>query len=184
MWTSTLTKTETKLLIDAAGRGGTLEFPEATKAAARQRLLDRFERDGLVWAHGDGHGLTPAGYRAVGLRPPRQKRAAVSPEAAGDTPGAVVASGAARRGTKLALIQDLLGRGEGASIDELMTATGWLPHTIRAALSRLRSAGKPLTKSAREDGRTAYRIFPDDPVAPKGTRSRARQPDHAEAALV
>ena len=52
----------------------------------------------------------------------------------------------------------MLGREDGASLDELMEATGWLAHTTRAALSRLRSSGQTLAKSKRADGRTAYRI--------------------------
>ncbi|MBM0206175.1 DUF3489 domain-containing protein [Micromonospora sp. STR1s_5] len=82
------------------------------------------------------------------------------------------------------MVLDLLGRGEGASIDELMSATGWLPHTRRAALSRLRSAGKSLAKTTREDGRTAYRIIVEESVAPKRTKSRAWQPEQGEATAV
>ena len=167
MSTITLNKTETKLLVEAAGRGGSFEIPEALKPATRQRLIGRFERDGLILAGEAGHELTPAGYRAVGLRPKRQARKDAPVELA--------------RGAKQALVLDLLGRAEGASIDELMSATGWLPHTTRAALSRLRSAGKALAKSTRVDGRTAYRIVVEEPVASKW-RTRARQPDQPEAA--
>jgi hypothetical protein len=166
----TLNKTETKLLVEAAGRGGSLEIPDTLKSATRQRLIGRFERDGLVLAGEAGHELTSAGYRAVGLRPKRQARK--------DAP----TIGAPRR-AKQALVLDLLGRGEGASIDELTSATGWLPHTTRAALSRLRTAGKPLVKSARQDGRTAYRIVLEEPVAPKRVRTRAKQADQPEAAV-
>ncbi|MBM0207499.1 DUF3489 domain-containing protein [Micromonospora sp. STR1s_5] len=167
----TLSKRETKLLVEAAGRGGNLEFSDAIKPATRSRLIGRFERDSLIVAGEAGHELTPAGYRALGLRPPRLGRKG-SP------------SVEAPRGNKQALVLDLLGRGEGASIDELVSATGWLPHTTRAALSRLRSAGRPLAKSTREDGRTVYKIVPEEPVAPKRVRARAKQPDQAEAAPV
>jgi len=46
-----------------------------------------------------------------------------------------------RRPTKQDQILALLAREEGASIDELMAATGWLPHTVRATLSGLRKKG-------------------------------------------
>ena len=70
-----------------------------------------------------------------------------------------------RAGTKQALIAGLLQREQGATLDELIAATGWLPHTTRAALTGLRRKGCTLEKSGREDGRTAYRIVPPDKAA-------------------
>jgi hypothetical protein len=88
--------------------------------------------------------------------------------------------------TKRALILDLLAREDGASLEELIAATGWLPHTTRAALSRLRTSRQALVKSARPDGRTAYRIVPDEPEVEakpvKRTRAARRSPDRVEAA--
>lgn len=131
-----LTKIEAKALTEAA-RSGNLALPERLTPASRERTLGRFLRLGLVTvSEGGGHTLTRSGYRAIGLEPPRVERA----------------------GTKQALVLQLLGRQEGASLAELIAATGWLPHTTRAALSRIRSAGKPLGKSERPDGATAYRI--------------------------
>lgn len=46
---------------------------------------------------------------------------------------------------------------DGASIAELIVATGWLPHTVRAALTGLRKWGHAIGKSQR-DGTTHYRI--------------------------
>ena len=162
---NTVSKTETRLLTDAAGREhGLLVLPRTMKATTAQRLVDKMTENGVVVAHEqDGttdHHLTPAGYRAVGLKSPREP------------------------GTKRALILDLLARGDGASLEELIAATGWLPHTTRAALSRLRSGGQALVKSARPDGRTAYRIVMDEPESePKAKRVRAarRSPDRIEA---
>ena len=68
-------------------------------------------------------------------------------------------------GTKQALIAGLLEREQGATLDELIAATGWLPHTTRAALTGLRRKGCTLEKSTREDGKTAYRIVPPDQAA-------------------
>ena len=62
------------------------------------------------------------------------------------------------RGTKQNLIISLLQRDEGASIPELAAATGWLPHTIRAALTRLRQSGHELQKDKRDTGETSYRV--------------------------
>lgn len=70
-----------------------------------------------------------------------------------------------RPGTKQALIADLMAREQGATLEELIAATGWLPHTARAALTGLRRKGLALEKSTREDGRTSYRVVPPDPLA-------------------
>ncbi len=51
----------------------------------------------------------------------------------------------------------LLSREAGASLDELVQATGWLPHSARAALSGLRQRGYALTRQAGEGG-SVYRI--------------------------
>jgi len=61
-------------------------------------------------------------------------------------------------GTKQAHVIALLERDSGATLDELVAATGWLPHTGRAALTGLRHKGFVLDKSKRQDGITVYRI--------------------------
>jgi hypothetical protein len=51
---------------------------------------------------------------------------------------------------------ELLQREQGASIAELQEATGWLPHTTRAALTGIRKRGTELVKS-KVDGVTRYK---------------------------
>ena len=63
----------------------------------------------------------------------------------------------ARGPTKQAVIIGLLQRQEGATLADLVAATGWLPHTTRAALTRLRQAGHVLGKTKGETG-AVYRI--------------------------
>jgi hypothetical protein len=91
----------------------------------------------------DGEGWPPSAPAAISLRP----------------------------GTKQALIADLLGREQGATLDELIAATGWLPHTTRAALTGLRRKGLALEKSTRADGKTAYHIVPPDKAVAGDTAS-------------
>ena len=64
-------------------------------------------------------------------------------EPAGDRDAAAYegAPRAPRAGTKLDRIVDILSREAGATIDDLIGATGWLPHTARAALTGLRKRG-------------------------------------------
>lgn len=59
--------------------------------------------------------------------------------------------------TKRDIILGLLGRTEGASLDEMVTATGWLPHTTRAMLTGLKKKGHVLT-SEKVDGVRRYRV--------------------------
>ena len=62
-------------------------------------------------------------------------------------------------GTKKALLIEMLSGPAGASIEVLMGATGWLPHTTRAALTGLRHAGYCIERSRRDDGVTVYRLL-------------------------
>ena len=80
--------------------------------------------------------------------------AAVTPEPSRATPAE---SAPARGPTKQAFIIGLLQRPEGATLADLMAATGWLAHTTRAALTRLRQAGHLLEKTTGETG-AVYRI--------------------------
>ena len=50
----------------------------------------------------------------------------------------------------------LLVRDEGATLDQLIAATGWLPHTTRAALTGLKKKGYVIS-SDKVDGVRTYR---------------------------
>ena len=60
-----------------------------------------------------------------------------------------------RPGSKLMEVIELLRRDSGATIDELIGATDWLPHTTRAALTGLRKRGHAITRD-RSNGVTRY----------------------------
>ena len=66
----------------------------------------------------------------------------------------------ARRGSKTAKILELLKRPGGASLKELMKATGWQSHSVRGFLSGTvgKKMGTPVESSRRGDGERAYRI--------------------------
>lgn len=51
----------------------------------------------------------------------------------------------------------MLGRAKGASLDEMVAATSWLPHTTRAMLTGLKKKGHALS-SEKIDGVRRYRI--------------------------
>lgn len=62
--------------------------------------------------------------------------------------------------TKSATIRRLLSRKTGADLAALQTATGWQPHSVRAALSTLRKAGYTIDRlpPKKEDNAVTYRI--------------------------
>ncbi|MFD1104046.1 DUF3489 domain-containing protein [Sphingobium olei] len=53
--------------------------------------------------------------------------------------------------TKAALVLAMLEREGGATLDELTSATSWLPHTTRAALTGLRKKGHDIDRRKRGD---------------------------------
>ena len=63
-----------------------------------------------------------------------------------------------RAGSKLARVIDLLQRLDGATIPNLTEATGWLPHTTRAALTGLRKRGYAVIRERVGAGVSIYRI--------------------------
>lgn len=154
-----LSKAEAAILTDAAGQSGRIAIPATMKPGTGERFLGRLLRDKLANMEGEHHVLTAAGYRGVGLTPP--------PVA----------------GSRKAQVLDLLRREDGASLAELIAATGWLPHTTRAALSRIRSGDGELVKSIRPDGTTAYRLAPE-PIEPASKPKRVRRARDAGASAV
>ena len=64
-----------------------------------------------------------------------------------------------RAGTKIGIVIEMLERDAGATIDELVAATGWLPHTTRAALTGLRKRGFEIDRrKAKDQSASAYVI--------------------------
>jgi len=66
--------------------------------------------------------------------------------------------------SKSKLVLELLSRAEGATIEQLVAATGWLPHTTRAALTGLKKKGHAITNEKPADGSRVYRAL----AAPAG----------------
>jgi Protein of unknown function (DUF3489) len=64
----------------------------------------------------------------------------------------------AKRQSKVDLVLGLLKRPEGATIDQLVAATGWLPHTTRAALTGLKKKGHMVSSEKLEGQGRVYRV--------------------------
>ena len=83
---------------------------------------------------------------------------APAPDALGSQPSPIQTR-APRPTSKLGCVFDMLAADAGATIGELTTATGWLEHTTRAALTGLRHRGYELSLTRRErEGASVYRI--------------------------
>jgi hypothetical protein len=168
----TLTDTQLVLLSSAAQHEEHLITPPATpKGRAIQNAVTSLIRRGLVeerlvsalkphWRVDDagqliGLRITAAGHSALGFDANEQTDHAATPDDQLAIPPQHQV--APRAGTKQDLLLQLLGREQGATINDMMAATGWLPHTTRAALTGLRRKGYHLTRTSSAAGST-YRV--------------------------
>ncbi len=185
--TKTLTDSQLVLLSAASQREdrgvvrpGTMDarlFTRATKALLKASLIAESAtvRKGPGGAGPDVAAqtlvITGAGLKAIGveelqpsqpaLRKPREGVRQRPSRGASDkatSPLLADDSSTTRPTTKRALIIAMLSRREGATLDDLIAATGWLPHTTRAALTGLRQKGFCLERSKLEGEPAVYRI--------------------------
>ena len=175
-----LTDTQLIILSSAAQRDdGLAVLPETLKGGAAQKVLAkltasaflkevRAKPDQPAWrtdetGHPVGLKITKAGEAAIGIEdrspdlPTRSSRGGGRELDAMDDNGRA-AQQQPRTGSKQALVISLLRRDEGATLDDLVAATEWLPHTTRAALTGLRKKGYAVEKSKREDSKTVYAL--------------------------
>lgn len=101
--------------------------------------------------------ITAAGRAAIGAGQDEGEEDR-SPEEPGEKSRPETES-SSRPVSKIGTVLSLLQREEGATLDEMVAATGWLPHTTRAALTGLRKKGHAVAKDKRGDT-TRYRIAP------------------------
>jgi len=109
--------------------------------------------------------LESAGQSAVGVAEPAVVAALAGPKQQKQLPegtGAERAKASGKRktpreGTTKANVIAMLGRAGGATLEEIMQATGWQKHTIRGFISTLgRKTGLKIDSSRREDGTRVY----------------------------
>jgi hypothetical protein len=139
-----------------------------------------------IWRRDDaGQGyalkLTAAGLKAIaveersqdatetGEAPQPQAKNGASPDEGGHPARVAIP----RDGSKLARVIDLLQRSDGATILDLTEATGWLPHTTRAALTGLRKRGYGVIRERVGADGSVYRI--SDAPAYKGDHPLRRR---------
>ena len=173
-----LTETQTIILTAGAQRPDNLAMPlpkglhgAAAKMAVtkmiQQGWLDEVDanlrRGEPLWREtGDGHGttlvVTDAGLLAIGIEPVVVKTMAAIRDHAAEAPAPKQPT--PRAGTKQAMLIEMLQTAEGATMENIVAATGWQAHTARGAMSG--ALGKKLglvVTSAKEEGRgRVYRI--------------------------
>jgi hypothetical protein len=144
-----------------------LPLPESLRGGAAAKVigamlakgfLEEVEADmrksELVWREtGDGHGVTlvatDAGLAAIGIE--ANTSAAAEPAPKTRTP---------REGTKQAKLIAMLRAPNGATIEEIMAATGWQSHTVRGAMAGAlkKKLGLEVTSEKVEDRGRVYKL--------------------------
>jgi Protein of unknown function (DUF3489) len=159
-----------------------LSAPPTIKGAALSKVGVKLAKLGLareigaragapIWRRdeaGQGYALklTAAGLKAIavdaGSQDAIQASEALQPEAQNvaspEERGDAARVAAPRDGSKLALVIEHLQRADGATLIDLTQATGWLPHTTRAALTGLRKRGYAVIRERIGVGDSVYRI--------------------------
>jgi len=148
-----LTETQTIILSAGAQRPENIALPlprGLAGAAAKMAVTKMIEHGWLLevdanlrrneplWREtGDGHGttlvVTDAGLLAIGIEPVAVKAVVTIGKHATEAPAPKVP--VIREGTKQATLIAMLRRSDGATIEEIMAATGWLGHTVRGAMA-------------------------------------------------
>lgn len=93
--------------------------------------------------------IVDADTKPAAKRPRKMAREPKSEEASSATP---------KQESKTSLVLGLRQRPDGATIDQLAVATGWLPHTTRAALTGLKKKGHAVTSDKVEGRVRIYRV--------------------------
>ena len=149
-----LTDTQRIILSAASQRTDrlALPLPKSLKGGAAQKVVNAIVDKGLlkevkanrklndpVWRETeDGRAMTlvvtDAGLAAIGVEPEVAKKPAV-PESTKAVEPATPKERKPREGTKQSQMIDLLRRPKGATLTEIVEATGWQQHTIRGAMA-------------------------------------------------
>jgi len=138
--TLTLTKTQSTLLEQALQHpAGHLRLPETLRGGPRKMVLNALITQGLICGSGNDWHLTETAYAALGQTAPEPEATdaeAAPAETAAPEPNDVAPRARKTRDhTKQATVIQLLQRPEGATLEQLVEATGWMKHTVRGCLA-------------------------------------------------
>lgn len=94
--------------------------------------------------------------RGVTRKPKAQTE--VASQAAAKAKATKPAEAAPERQTKASMVEALLARKEGATLNAMCEATGWQAHTCRAFLTGLRKKGREIARDKDAAGTTTYKL--------------------------
>ncbi|WP_306120483.1 MULTISPECIES: DUF3489 domain-containing protein [unclassified Roseitalea] len=146
--------------VTASLKGGAVG--NVCKSLLKQGLIEEIAATDLntVWRHDEERGpitlrATPLAYSTLGITDEQDE----TPPA--ETPPAPVQR---RKGTKQETLIEMLRADGGATIDEIVEATGWQPHTVRGAMSGAlkKKLGLSIT-SEKVEGRGRVYSLPQTP---------------------
>jgi hypothetical protein len=178
-----LTETQSIILSAGAKRPENIALPlpkGLAGAAAKMAVTKMIEHGWLqevdanlrrgepLWREtGDGHGttlvVTDAGLLAIGIDPVVVKTVVAIRKHAAETTTPMEATAAQpkqRAGTKQGMLIEMLRRPQGASIAEIVEATGWLGHSARGAISGVlkKKLALPVTAEKIKGRGTVYKL--------------------------
>jgi hypothetical protein len=173
-----LTETQTIILSAGAQRPDNIALPlpkglaGAAAKMAVNRMIDcgwlqevdaNIRRGEPLWREtGDGHGttlvVTDPGLLAIGIEPVEAQKTAAIHNCAAEMP--VPKPPIRRAGTKQAMLITMLQAATGATMEEIVAATGWQVHTARGAMSGAlgKKLGLIVTLAKEADRGRVYRI--------------------------
>lgn len=175
--------TETQIIILSAGaqhpENIALPLPKGLAGAAAKMAVSKMIEHGWLlevdassspgeplWREtGNGNGttllVTDAGLLAIGIEPVVLKTTAVIRDDTKVEPGEKKLT--QRAGTMQAMLIAMLQAPEGATMEEIVAATQWQPHTARGAMSGAlgKKLGLIVTSAKEGDGALVYRINPE-----------------------
>jgi hypothetical protein len=171
-----LTDSQLVVLSKAAAReeGAAVVPPKLNKAAAakigssligRKLMREIRSKPGMPAWRKDENGrsmslvVTRAGRNAIGIDKAIETDRPISSKSSDAKRTDHHPAGAApRAGSKQALVIEMLSKQQGTTLDALAKATGWLPHSTRAALTSLRKRGFAAERIRNETKGSLYRI--------------------------
>jgi Protein of unknown function (DUF2924)/Protein of unknown function (DUF3489) len=135
----------------------------------------------IITKHGNA-AVTAAGDRQPDAAAARNAPTVAAVGEAAPSPSVQTERSTPRQGSKLAEVIALLSRNQGVGIEELASATGWLSHTTRAALTGLRKRGYAIERVSSEQGgslgslRAARRLLRLETMGNASLRRQAATP--------
>jgi hypothetical protein len=157
--TTTLTATQQAILAHAYQHtSGKIEwFPKNIKGGARQKVLDGLFNRTLITKSASNWFIAAEGYDAIGV--PR-KGSTNAPALETNAAPANPKTPRTRENSKQAQMIELLKRPDGATLNQLIEATGWQAHTVRGAMAGAlkKKLGLTITSDKAAGQERTYRI--------------------------